>query len=345
MRRNIAEWRIEDIHKKREIISFPDYQREPKLWSPKDKELLIDSILEEVDIPSLYFYRIPSREEYEVVDGQQRLWAIWGYLDDEFACRIKGRTRRFSELDEGERKKILNYKMHVTVLSDVSEDYLRKLFIRLQLGLLLNTGEKLHATSGELRDFVFRTFVKHPFIRRVRIPERRYAKETLCAQICINSFSRARFGSFSRTRFEDLSAFFQEYANPAGGDKQVFQEQCKHVLDICGFLDDNFKDRANVLRNRSFILSVYLFADEAYGMGSKQERDRTMKKFVDFVIKLLRRLKEEAEAGIKRSNEELYVFQSYLSISPGEKHQIERRQIKLKELFDYYVDRSKIKGD
>ena len=78
MKRNIGEWRIEDIHKKREIISFPDYQREPKLWSPKDKELLIDSILEDVDIPSLYFYKIPSKEEYEVVDGQQRLWAIWG---------------------------------------------------------------------------------------------------------------------------------------------------------------------------------------------------------------------------------------------------------------------------
>ncbi len=70
-----------------------------------------------------------------------------------------------------------------------------------------------------------------------------------------------------------------------------------------------------------------------------------MKKFVDFVTKLLQRLKEEARAGIKRSNEDLYVFQSYLSNAPGEKYHIENRHTKLKELFDYYVKNNKIKGD
>ena len=70
-----------------------------------------------------------------------------------------------------------------------------------------------------------------------------------------------------------------------------------------------------------------------------------MKKFVDFVTKLLQRLKEEARAGIKRSNEDLYVFQSYLSNAPGEKYQIENRHTKLKELFNYYVKNNKIKGD
>lgn len=345
MKRSIGEWRIADIYKKRDIISFPEYQREPKLWSTKDKELLIDSILADVDIPSLYFYKVPHKEEYEVVDGQQRLWAIWGYIDDEFACRIKGKNRKFSELDEQEHHKILNYKIHVTVLSDVSEDYLRKLFIRLQLGLLLNTGEKLHAMTGEIRNFVFTKFVKHPFIHTVRVPKRRYAKQALCAQISINSFSRARVGSFSRTRFEDLSAFVEEYAKPVGDAKEFFQSQCKRILDICGFLESNFGNRASVLRNRSFILSVYLFADENYDMASRQERDKSMKKFVDFVTKLLQRLKEEARAGIRRSNEHLYIFQSYLSISPGEKHQIEKRQAKLQELFSYYVHHDRIKGD
>ena len=49
------------------------------------------------------------------------------------------------------------------------------------------------------------------FIGKVNIPARRYAKETLCAQIAINSFSKATIGEFSRTRFEDLKYFFDNY--------------------------------------------------------------------------------------------------------------------------------------
>lgn len=229
-------------------------------------------------------------------------------------------------------------------MTEVSEDYLRKLFVRLQLGLLLNTGEKLHATTGSMQKFVFDDFVHHPFIESVRIADRRFARQTLCAQICINSFSSARLDQFSRTRYEDLKSFFDEYSKPTGENRKFLDTQSERILEVCELLIKHFKSHANLLRNRSLILTVYLFVEEMF-YHSPRKCERMMKKFVDFITLLVRRLKDESQAGFNRKNEQLYVFQSYLSTAPSEKYQIERRHKKLGELYKYYQRESKILGD
>ena len=65
-----------------------------------------------------------------------------------------------------------------------------------------------------MKDFVFGRMVSHRFVRVLGISERRYAKQTLCAQICINSFTREKLKSFARTRYDDLLNFFSEYEDP-----------------------------------------------------------------------------------------------------------------------------------
>ena len=78
---------------------------------------------------------------------------------------------------------------------------------------------------------------------------------------------------------------------------------------------------------------------------SKQALDLAMPKFIEFAITLLERLRSEAQAGFDRRNEELYIFESFLSNAPGEKYQIKRRHDKLKDFFKYYQKTGKIKGD
>src|SRR3546814_14453558 len=52
----------------------PDYQR-PPAWSRKQKQLLMDTILRNYDIPKFYWRKVNRADgvQYEVVDGQQRL--------------------------------------------------------------------------------------------------------------------------------------------------------------------------------------------------------------------------------------------------------------------------------
>src|SRR3989442_9969212 len=51
-----------------------DYQRE-KIWSRKNQEELLDSILQNIDIPKLYLVKTRHVEsfDYECIDGKQRM--------------------------------------------------------------------------------------------------------------------------------------------------------------------------------------------------------------------------------------------------------------------------------
>lgn len=344
MKRTVQNWTIEKLHKQRAKISFPEYQRQPNLWSTEKKALLIDSIFQNIDIPKLYF-SLSSADSYDVVDGQQRLWAIWDFLNDVYSYKANGKPQKFSALSVKQRNIIKKYKLQVTVMEGADDEYLRQLFVRLQFGLLLITGEKLHAASGAMKEFVFTKLAAHKFIKDLGIhPNRRYAKETLCAQICINSFTREKLNSFARTRYEDLLHFFKEYGHPTGKDLEYFRSKSKKISSVMDALWDTFGERTKQLKNRSYILSVYLFFEELCGDNASLS-SAEKKEFPDFVFKLWKRVREEISSGFDRTNEELYRFETYLSSAPGEKYQIERRHEKLREYYDHFKKTGKIKGD
>ena len=218
------------------------------------------------------------------------------------------------------------------------------MFVRLQLGLLVNSGEKLHASKGRMKQLVFKKLAKHPFIQHIGIPKRRFAKETLCAQICINSFTLEKLGNFTRTRYEDLEAFFNEYADPKGKDLERYNEVSINIFKVMDQLWTCFGDKAENLTNRSYILSVYLFAEENISTADAfSEKEQIL--FSAFVLLLLKRLREESRLGIDRHNRELYSFQALLSSAPGEDYQIKRRHQKLGEYHEHFKKTGKIKGD
>ena len=339
IKRKVEDWSIEKLYAHRAQIAFPDYQREPRLWTVRQKALLIDSVLRDIDIPKLYFNRTADAE-LEVVDGQQRLWAIWDFIDGGFALEGEAGRKVYSRLSQADQDAIRNYLLQVTVFKDAKEEYLRELFLRLQLGLLLQTGEKLNAATGMMKDFVFKKMAKHEFVEALGIPARRFAKETLCTQICANSFARATSQGFARTRYDDLIQFFRQYSDPKGDELALFQAQTKAILNTIEGLRDCFGSRGRDLKNRSYILSVYLYFEEHKAAG------RTEKKlFVDLVLALWKRLKEESKQGMDRSNRDLYAFETALSSAPGEKYQIEARHLWLSHFFEYYKKTGRIKGD
>lgn len=351
VKRSVKEWSIEELIQKQTQISFPDYQREQKLWSTSKKALLIDSIISDFDIPKLYFNQPEKmKDEFEVVDGQQRIWAIWDFFNDEYSVPLNGDELKFSQLADPKYKAIKNtiekYKLQITVFEEAGEEYLRELFVRLQWGLLLVTGEKLHAASGEMKRFVFDQLAKRNFIQELGLPKirRRYARETLCAQICINSFSRAPSnGTFARTRYEDLLAFFKAYAHPTGKEKVFFAHQTNKITTVVDELWHALGEDTKELSNRSYLLSVYLLLEELAGKDGKVA-DKVKKEFGEFVTTFWQQLKDESKKGFNRTDEELYRFQTYLSSAPSERYQIEKRHNALKEYYAYYKKNGKIKG-
>src|SRR5690349_331667 len=75
-----------------EVIDFdPPYQREGGVWNTETRSRLIDSIINGLDVPKIYFERATATKlsptgltiKYAVIDGKQRLEAIAAFLRNE----------------------------------------------------------------------------------------------------------------------------------------------------------------------------------------------------------------------------------------------------------------------
>jgi uncharacterized protein with ParB-like and HNH nuclease domain len=73
-----------------EINMSPEYQRMGAVWTTEKRRLRIDSILNDYDLPKIYFHALSPDEvsqtgfHFAVIDGRQRLEAIWGFMDGDF---------------------------------------------------------------------------------------------------------------------------------------------------------------------------------------------------------------------------------------------------------------------
>ena len=74
---------ISRVKNKRIII--PDYQRDAEQWDRRKESLFIESLLNNLTTPALFFLEDQENRKIEVIDGQQRLNTIRKYENDEFS--------------------------------------------------------------------------------------------------------------------------------------------------------------------------------------------------------------------------------------------------------------------
>jgi uncharacterized protein with ParB-like and HNH nuclease domain len=77
MKMTVGSREIDKIYKRRNRYEIPDWQR-TKVWDKAQKQHLIDTILRGWHLPKFYFRKIAD-DHFEVVDGQQRLNAIFEF--------------------------------------------------------------------------------------------------------------------------------------------------------------------------------------------------------------------------------------------------------------------------
>lgn len=154
--------------KKNRIDLTPPYQREAGIWSFEKQQLFIDSILNGFDVPKLYFHdRSDENGPYSeaVVDGKQRLSAIWAFLNDEFALaddfefsgdqkvfdgKPPSKKQRFSSFSEEQKEHFRGQTIDVVYVAKADEDDIEELFSRLNNGEPLNAAEKRNAMGGNM---------------------------------------------------------------------------------------------------------------------------------------------------------------------------------------------------
>lgn len=182
------------------INESPIYQRESGAWSTDKKQLFLDSLFNNYDIPKIYFHDlrgIDSRYDYAVIDGKQRLNAIWIFLNDQLSLGedfsvsdCKGRTppqpgTTFSKLDQAWQELFKSRTLDVVLVQNANEDDIEELFSRLNNGEPLNAAEKRNAMGGAMCALIRKVAQHKFFAEKVRFPNSRSAYFEVAAKLLL----------------------------------------------------------------------------------------------------------------------------------------------------------------
>jgi hypothetical protein len=244
------------------IDPTPDYQR-PPAWNRKQKQLLLDTILREYDIPKMYWRAVKRSDgvEYEVVDGQQRIRTIWEYRKNNFPLAqdmddIRGHNvagMKYDDLPLDVRTIFDAYPVDVVIVEDAAqsdqEDEVRDMFLRLQNGTILKAQEKRNAMTGAMRDFV-KSIAQHPFFEKCRFNNSRFTYDHLGAQTILLELS----GGPTSVRDGDLNRMYEKQVgfDPEG-------KTAKKVRRVYEFLNRAFPEKAPELE-RYNVITLYCLA-------------------------------------------------------------------------------------
>ena len=173
MRKETVEWTIRMLVDLQDRINTDaEYQR-GKVWSRPQQALLIDSILRGFDIPKIYVRKLPpgGNHLFDVIDGKQRLTAIWRFVSDDFSLSRNAECfpdlgnlsgKRWSQLPASAKDVLQFASVTVSAIENATDENIHELFLRLQKGEPLRSAEKRNAMAGPVRDFVVDRMAKHP---------------------------------------------------------------------------------------------------------------------------------------------------------------------------------------
>ena len=132
------------------LILSPEYQRESNIWNSRNKSLLVESVILNIPIPSIYLSE-DSKGNLIVIDGKQRLSTLFDFIDDKF--KLTGLPMltelegcKFSQLTGAKEKyrvKIEDRSLHISKLRyGTDEAFVIETFARVNTkGIKLNAQE------------------------------------------------------------------------------------------------------------------------------------------------------------------------------------------------------------
>lgn len=189
-----------DIYKRGLLNLDPPYQRR-SVWNQDFKDFFIDTLILNYPAPALFMYEEINDSglaNYNVVDGKQRLSAIFDFLDNKFPIAEKAsiselRGKYFDELDKDLKVKFWNYSFLVEYLPNSDENIINNIFDRINRNVARLTSQELrHAkysgvfisTAEQITDYINDKF--NNSIPRIAVQSRKQMKDVeLIAQILL----------------------------------------------------------------------------------------------------------------------------------------------------------------
>jgi hypothetical protein len=297
----------------KDINPNPNYQR-GSVWRPKQKQMLIDSILRKIDIPKIYL-RENKRDgfSYEIIDGQQRMKTIWDFLirdfrlseetDDLLIDGEKYNVAGLSYKELGSKVKIERvhkYTLDVVIITNASENEIADLFFRLNNGTPLSPAEVRNSMPGKMTETIREIAFNNNFFKKVSFSSNRFAYHQVCAQMMMLELNNG----LSDTRDRFLSKMYSDYKNSIPKYAIDFLKRTQRIVN------DLFPDKSRLL-NRASTINIYLLI--SYLLKTTKLSD----KFYDNFLEWYQYTEPE-----RRKNDE---YKLYMSSSANSRRSIENR--------------------
>lgn len=321
-------WTIQNfvkLHNEKKLIINTEYQRS-EVWKRNKKRLLMDSILKDYDIGSIVL-RQQKEGKWEILDGQQRLKAIFDFTDNEFSLSketTKFEGKYWKELGpDVQWGQFMNRQVYCTKIYSVDDETTSEIFLRVQEGMPLNSAEKLNAMRGKLRNEIYE-ISQHPFFIQTRIKEYRFAYRYLCAQIAMQEMDKGVTDhQFKQAKLRNLKKMYKDYRD------NLPPNVLANMLKTFIFLQKTLGTSAQTISKKSDFLAIYLLASyllQRFAIKGKELKLR------GFIVRFLREVETAKYEGIG----DYYSYWVARSSSPDSKGQIEKRfEIILKKFLEY----------
>jgi hypothetical protein len=318
-------------NRREKIDTNPYYQRKGSLWTDADKAYLIDSIVNGFDIPKIYLCDFtwinneklnPNKKMYSVIDGKQRLEAIFGFfknkiaLNDDFIYfkneKLQAGGMKYSDLkikypDIAEKFDEFNLSV-VTVITDDIEA-INELFVRLNKSKPLTGAEIRNAMKGKLPGII-RNIADHDFFKNYcSFADSRGQDKNAAAKILLFEY----YEKPKDTKKKSLDQFIE---NP-DIDHEKIELSYRKNLDNLDLMCTVFLPKDKILKSAGLIPVYYEFL---------KDKD-------DSELSVMRAFLTKFEYNRKNSKEKIFANFSIYNRSTNDENSFKKRLEILEKLF------------
>lgn len=262
MKIKVETWSIQKLYKLKDKINpKPQYQRTP-VWQPPKKKLLIDSILRGYDLPKFYVRKTPNDViyDYEVTDGQQRMRAIWEFIENKYKLNeskigaLETKALDFESLKKSHKKEcasFIKFELNIAIIQDATQEEIRTLFARLQMGERLNPVELRHALASNIGNAICSIVENHKFFdKNCKISSHRYKHQDYLD----NAITLSHYDASKNIKAVDMKALYVEFSNSTLPEMQPLLLKVNKVLDM---MFDINKIRKGIFKNKWAFVDVF----------------------------------------------------------------------------------------
>lgn len=265
------------------INTDPPYQREGGIWNKYDRQKLIDSIINGLDVPKIYLEdlkRLNPEEsqhfQYAVIDGKQRTEAIRDFANNELELpkdfsyfadeSVQAAEMTLADLWDHYPKlaqAFLDFRLSIVSVDTDSYDLVEEMFIRLNNSSTLNAAEARNAIGGAARDASIRLSEHEFFSSRVPLRNARYRYRSIAAKFLLFEYQLLTSKTIKDSKKATLDKLFEDTRGTSPAISGATIGQCESlVIATLDAMTETFTENDPLLRSIG-TLSIYylLFRD------------------------------------------------------------------------------------